>query len=668
MNKTVLLRNQTRIFLGFLLLITLLTRFYNLDFQSLWKDELFSMVTADPDISFSAMFEQLRCCDQHPPLHYAILKALFSVFGYTSWIARVPSAIAATISVWAIYLLGREIKGRNLGLIAAGLTAFNFYNLQYGQEARDYMFAFLFTILSFLYLVRLLKTLSIKNSIWYALFTLLLMYSHYYGLFIIMSQLVLIGLLFFKESPGARKRYFSRFALSGLIMVIGYLPWVPSLLIATNIKTFWIEAYSHSFLLEYFNDYFGRADGLNFLLPLLLLFYSLNVFYAGKLNAASLRRQPWPIVLHLAPVLLFTCYALSITLPYSMIMLVLLAIAMVAAYAPLRLNRTADRLLQYDPLNFSFVLLSCWVLVASLVPYLRSIFVIPMLQSRYTIVLLPAILLAIAYAVELINHRTIKMIVMVAIVALFVRDLIQKEYYTWINKAQLREAVQYMVDNNQPGYPVINEISSFEQQYYFRIYRSHPVVLYGKKADMIDSILQKKSPQYDLKGFWIIGANGDPLLTGERAKKLDSSYELVKDKQYFYVWAQLYVARDSTPTGLHEVDRLVYTDFNGNPHETYQATRIDGDSIQSKKIRAPAGSFQLQISAGRPGNKASKAHLLLFANDKKIGDLQVGTEFETIGVDWEVPVAEEVQFMIKPADRQSRRAFMRSVRVLTSSK
>jgi uncharacterized membrane protein len=180
-------------------------RLWKIDFQSLWLDELHTMNEADPDIEWKAMMSYLKCCDQHPPLYFFLVRISFEIFGHTVLSARIICAIAGTVSVWAMYLLGKEILNRNLGLIVASLTSVNYYNLYYSQEARDYILAFLFSILSFLFLIRLLKKMNIKNSLFYGLFSLLFLYTHYYSLFAVGSQVVII-LLFFLFLKGVKEK------------------------------------------------------------------------------------------------------------------------------------------------------------------------------------------------------------------------------------------------------------------------------------------------------------------------------------------------------------------------------------------------------------------------------------------------------------------------------
>src|SRR5215203_5574217 len=184
---------------------------------------------------------------------------------------------------WHRKCLGNVSAGqRNLGLIAAVLTTINYYNLYYSQEARSYILAFLFATLSFLFLIRLLKKMNIKNSILYAVFSLYLLYSHYYSLFVIASQITIIVLLVFFTEKGQRKSYIKHFLLSGIIIAAGYWPWLPYLEAVSRINSFWAPLVPVTFVSDYFFEYFGNMKFLNPILLLLLTVYVFKVFYAEK--------------------------------------------------------------------------------------------------------------------------------------------------------------------------------------------------------------------------------------------------------------------------------------------------------------------------------------------------------------------------------------------------
>src|SRR5258705_1846896 len=103
------LLEPTNLILAGILVVAALLRFWALDKQSLWLDELHTMIEAAPALSFKELFYYLSCCDQHPPLYFFVEKLLFIVFGHTSLVARTLSALIGIGSVWLMYLLGKEL-------------------------------------------------------------------------------------------------------------------------------------------------------------------------------------------------------------------------------------------------------------------------------------------------------------------------------------------------------------------------------------------------------------------------------------------------------------------------------------------------------------------------------------------------------------------------------
>ena len=175
-------RKKDNLFLLAILLTGFVLRFYRLGYQSFWVDEMHTMKQTDPTLtSWSWMFDSLGR-DQHPPLFYILERCLFTLFGTSEFLGRLLPALFGTLSIWAMYLLGKEIGTKKLGLIAAALTCLNYFCLYYSQEARDYMLVFLGATLSYLYFVRMIRSPDKTNRWLYTLFAIITVYSHYYGI------------------------------------------------------------------------------------------------------------------------------------------------------------------------------------------------------------------------------------------------------------------------------------------------------------------------------------------------------------------------------------------------------------------------------------------------------------------------------------------------------
>lgn len=275
------------IWIIFICLIAFFLRTYGINYQSLWLDELHTMNEADPSLSWGSMFKYLQTGDRHPPLFFVVEKMSFIIFGHTAFVARMICAIAGTAGVWAMYLLGKEIMSKRLGIICSILTAFNFFEIYYSREARPYIFAFLFATLSFTFFTRLIKYPAIKNAVLYSAYTVLLLYSHYYGIYILIAQAFLTLIFSVLKTGEDRKPLFKKFTLSLAIIFLCYLPVIFLLSEARQVRSSWIKETSSSILQDYFYEYFGNSALLSPLIILLLVLFFVKLSYNSGTTAAK---------------------------------------------------------------------------------------------------------------------------------------------------------------------------------------------------------------------------------------------------------------------------------------------------------------------------------------------------------------------------------------------
>src|SRR5262249_49468942 len=98
-------------------------RFYGLDIQSLWNDELSSWIRSTYPTVKEVIDEGSRP-DVHPPGFQILLWAVIHLFGDSPPWLRASSAVAGTLAVPAIYLLARRIYSDSVtALGAAALLA-----------------------------------------------------------------------------------------------------------------------------------------------------------------------------------------------------------------------------------------------------------------------------------------------------------------------------------------------------------------------------------------------------------------------------------------------------------------------------------------------------------------------------------------------------------------
>ncbi|MDD5245767.1 MAG: glycosyltransferase family 39 protein [Candidatus Omnitrophica bacterium] len=161
--------------------IFFLIRVYRLGGRDFWFDEIGSLSYAEhPWQNWNA------------PFYWIILHLWTRLFGFSELSLRLPSAIFNFLSVVFVYKMGKVIFNRQVAIFAAALIGLSAFHLWYAQEARDYSAVLFFgTFSSYL----LLRALNSKKIIWwvsFALFSLCGVYTNYFYLFLLFSQLAYI--------------------------------------------------------------------------------------------------------------------------------------------------------------------------------------------------------------------------------------------------------------------------------------------------------------------------------------------------------------------------------------------------------------------------------------------------------------------------------------------
>jgi uncharacterized membrane protein len=194
--------------------------------RGIWLDEAISIHQAH--LSFHDLFENLQYGDRHPPLHHVVLWLTVKAFGDGEMAVRIPSIVAGTLAIPALYLLGRELYDRRTGLVAAAFGAASPLLIWYSQEARMYAFVELFGLLALWTQLRAIRNPSMGNWAAYILATAALLWSHYFGLLLIgVQQVIWIGILIHRRRTGEPNRAMALgFAYSLAVLAIQLVPLI----------------------------------------------------------------------------------------------------------------------------------------------------------------------------------------------------------------------------------------------------------------------------------------------------------------------------------------------------------------------------------------------------------------------------------------------------------
>ena len=264
------LHTEKRFFL-YLSIITIagfFIRVVNINYASLWADELYSMLSVHPGNSWYEILYMQRT--YQPPAYFMMLWGWVSVIGYNEFAGRLLSVIGGTLAILASAFLGKRIQGEKLGLLMAIIVAFNPTQIFYSLEARFYIFTYVVASIC-LWLHWHLLTNRPKHYFLYYIqagVCALLCYFHHFGIFFVFG-LFIHDLIVFNNDR--ERMYFYRklsvYVLSALI----YSPWFFwGLLQGLSTTQFWLKDID---LWKYFTFSMGYPAALNIVLSLAILFF-----------------------------------------------------------------------------------------------------------------------------------------------------------------------------------------------------------------------------------------------------------------------------------------------------------------------------------------------------------------------------------------------------------
>ena len=414
-----------------ILSIGLFLRIYDLGGESIWLDERESVRFASLNLS-----DIFFLSERNPPLYNIILHWWINLFGDSEFSIRFPSVIFGSLSIFMMYKVGNQIFDKNVGIISSLLLGLSVFHIRYSQEARMYSLSFLLTLLSIYFFIRFFKNRSCKVLISYILFSILLMYSHIYGIFIIISQNIYLIVLFFSSKELFRLNI-KRWILTQSLLIILFIPWIKIFIaqIFGVVKGgFWVPTPSLLSIVKSFGAYSGGI--LLFLLFLILLSFSI-IKYEGIGNNIDRRN-------------------------------ILKSIK--SCYRKIRLLNIND-----------ILLLLVWLLTPIILPFTISLFSTPIYTTKYTIVASPAFYLLVAKGISNVSHKYLKSTIISIIIIISL--VYVREYYIKIDKEQWRDVASHIDANAKNGDLLL-----------FNAYYCQPVFdYYSKRTDLVRDHYSEKN-------------------------------------------------------------------------------------------------------------------------------------------------------------------------------
>lgn len=510
-------------FLLIVLLISLIIRLFNADFQSVWLDEIHTINEANPNLSIGELYNSIMAGEQMPPLYFYLVYFTFKIFGYKTIVLRVLSAIIGTASIYAIYIFAKELMNKKIGMYAAILLTVNYFHIYYSQEGRPYILLFLFTVVAFYRLIKFIKLPNLNNTLFLGLYSALMIYSHFFGLFALFAQYVILLYFIVTTQKEKRKQMFINSAIAGFVTLILYIPSLAILLKVTEITSFWIQMPTLEVYSQILKGFFGTSE------MVLIIINALFVLYFLRLSKEDVD----------------------------------------------------DGKIMENKYIFSFIILIIWIVIVLLIPFIRTYLQVPMIVDRYFINILPAIIIVIAMGLDCIKNATIRNFIISLLIIFSLTDIIVvKNYYKKIAKTQFREASQFIINNNEIKSPVVTSLG-----WYFSFFLNNDTIktkIIEKSLDIYVNEMVEDSIKR--KPFWYIDAHNRPYkVTNETQAYLDKYFFIQNNMDGYDIWTKYYVLKTDATTSINIEKYMPLKQYNGQPFN-FAVETFENDNNQVKIV------------------------------------------------------------------------------------
>jgi 4-amino-4-deoxy-L-arabinose transferase-like glycosyltransferase len=394
--------------LGIILLVGIGLRFFNLGTESYYIDEMFTVIEVRQSVHQLLTSGRL---DQ-PPAYYLPFRLWVQIFGDAEAGTRSYSAVVGAGSIVLIYLLGRELFGKQVGLLAAALMSVTEFQIHYSQENRFYSFFEFMTLLSFLFFTLALKSKKIVYFFLYGLASVIMVYGHTYGVFILVAQN-----LFFIIQAFKNKSPIAVWITCQVLIALALLPYLAPLLFGTG--------------------GISGAVGLNLGgSPTPSLLDPIH-FMLGYVLGHRHERSWVSVIVNFAAAGAFLVIGTWLYAAYQGRGTFLSA-----------LKTWSVDLWEIPDLRNKILLVGCWLLCPLVLPLIASLAIDrPMYEEHYTISATPAFYLLLSFGLFSVR-KMIPILVSVGALAIMIMPGLSNYYETYVNE-QWREAALYIEENSE---------------------------------------------------------------------------------------------------------------------------------------------------------------------------------------------------------------------------
>ncbi len=203
---------------GIIIAAYVAARLWRLTDSCLWFDEIFGIHAAEH--SWGDLIQFVAKDIIHPPLFYLLLKLWIGIGGESLLWLRLFPVLFSVLALLPLWMLCRELKLRvTTVILALGLFAVNGALIKYAQEVRMYSLLLFLSLVSMWLFSRFYFR---GKSFWIlVLVNVFLVYSHYFGWFVVASEVAAIAV--------AQRIKILQTLLMLSVVAAAFIPWVLSI-------------------------------------------------------------------------------------------------------------------------------------------------------------------------------------------------------------------------------------------------------------------------------------------------------------------------------------------------------------------------------------------------------------------------------------------------------
>jgi len=397
------------IILGFILILGIVLRFYDLGTESFWLDEVATTIEAQQSLQEILTSGRL---DQ-PPAYYVPMHYWVQVFGISEVSLRSFSALAGVGSIILVFLVGQMLFGKEIGLLSAFFMAISDYQILFSQEARNYSFFEFATLLSFLFFIIYLRSNKKFHFTLYIISSIFMVYTNAYGICIIAAQN-----LYFILQIKKNKNFLGSWVISQTLILIAIIPYFSPLIFSSNGMEGTITENLSGVLPPSFSNVIRSIYRF--------------IFPPRRYFGADMEWDSSILITY------------AITGAFLVIGILIYAFRNGVSNWLASLKRLVGEL--PEDVDFSNILLvSCWLLCPPILLFLISKLIMPVYEHRYVISAAPALYILLALGVFHLRKVVPVLVSLGAVLILVIPGLAQ--YYEADVREQWREVAAFMEAN-----------------------------------------------------------------------------------------------------------------------------------------------------------------------------------------------------------------------------